>query len=89
MIFFISLNILFLGVYLIVWTIKSFDYKNHKTKNYIDGDGADSMEVILLKQAANALFNLLPVSVMKIIIIIFSIVLCILAGLLFSVLFQL
>ena len=68
------------GGRLIYTTLKKFDYENHKTKNYIEGDAADTPLVTSLIAALNTLFNLLPPIVVQIIIVIFSLGLCAFGG---------
>ena len=71
---FIGLGVIALGFYLINWTVKSLDTKTHQKTTYLDVPaGTGSITVVLFILVTNLIFHLIPVSVMRIIIIIFSI----------------
>ena len=85
---FISLVTIMAAGILFYKTTKEFDYENHKTKNYLEGDAADTPFVTSLIAAVNTLFNLLPPIVVQVILVIVSFAIFAFGGFIFYMIFQ-
>lgn len=86
-IFFAGLMVLTVGISTLYWTIKHFNYEIHKYKVYIKDPTPESIDQVLIIFFSNFILRRLPVKVMQIILIMFSIGLFFFSAFIFSLLF--